>query len=325
MQPISRRLFLGASAALGFTRTAGAAEAAFPTRPVTLIVPFPAGNVSDTLARHVGVKLGKKWDVPVVVENVQGASGTIGILKALRSPPDGHTFFVGTLGSAVIAPALQTPAPYDPKLDLTALTYAAPLPLLLVAHPSLPAKSLPELVKYAKDNPGKISYGSLGIGSTPHLAMEILKDWAGIDMVHVPYKGSSQASTDLLSGRVQLMLDTVPPSLPHVRAGKLRALAVSGTRRIGAAPEVPCLAEVGMKETDVTPWTGFFAMKGLPEPVVQQLTSELRSVLDETATRSSLGALGLDVSSSSREEFQKFVSAEVDKWGGAIRKHKDQK
>jgi tripartite-type tricarboxylate transporter receptor subunit TctC len=284
-----------------------------------LIVPFPAGYVSDALARHVGVKLGKKLDVPVLVENVQGAAGTIGILKALRNPPDGHTIFIGTLGSAVIAPALLSPPPYDPKVDLTALTYAAPLPLLLVAHPSLPVTSFPELVKYAKDHPGKISYASLGIGSTPHLAMEILKDWAGIDMVHVPYKGSSQASTDLLSGRVQLMLDTVPPSLPHVRGGRLRALAVTGTRRIGAAPEVPCMAEVGLKETDVTPWTGFFATKGVPEPVVHQLAAELRSILDETGTRSSLGALGLDVSGSSREDF------EVDKWGGAIRKYKDRK
>lgn len=325
MQPISRRTFLGATGALGFAGAVGAADSAFPARQVTMIVPFPAGNVSDTMARHVGARLAKKWNVPVVIDNVQGASGTIGIGKALRSPPDGYTIFVGTLGAAVIAPAVQQPAPFDPKVDLTTLTYAAPLPLLLVTHPSVPAKSVGELVKYAKENPGKLSYASLGIGSTPHLAMEILKEWAGIDMVHVPYKGSSQASTDLLSGRVQVMLDTVPPSLPHVRAGRLRALAVTGSKRIAAAPEVPSLAEAGMKETDVTPWTGFFAAKGVPEPVVQQLAAALRSVLDEPDTRTSLAALGLDVSGSSREEFRKFVSAEVDKWGGAIGKFKEQK
>lgn len=325
MQQLSRRLFIAAAAAAGLTGTAAAADPAFPARPVTMIVPFPAGNVSDTLARHVAMKLGKKWGVPVVVDNVQGASGTIGIVKALRSAPDGHTIFLGTLGATVIAPAVQSPSPFDPKVDLAPLTYAAPLPLLLVAHPSLPAKSLPELVKYAKENPGKISYASLGIGSTPHLAMEILKDWAGIDMVHVPYKGSAQASTDLLSGRVQVMLDTVPPSLPHVRSGKLRALAITGSRRIGAAPEIPSLAELGMKETDVTPWTGFFTTKGVPAPVLQQLAADLRAVLDDADTRSSLAALGLDVSSSSTDEFRKFLSAEVDKWGGAIRKHKDEK
>ncbi len=325
MQQISRRLFVAAITAAGFTGAAVAADPTFPARQVTMVVPFPAGNVSDTLARHVAAKLNKKWNVPVVVENVQGASGTIGILKALRSPADGYTIFLGALGAAVIAPAVQSPSPYDPKVDLVALTYAAPVPLLLLSHPSVPANSVAELVKYAKENPGKLSYASLGVGSTPHLAMEMFKEWAGIDMVHVPYKGSAQASTDLLSGRVQLILDTVPPVLPHVRSGKLRALAVTGTRRIGAAPEVPSLAEVGMKDADVSPWTGFFTNKGVPEPVLQQLSVDLRSVLDDADTRSSLATLGLDVSSSSRGDFQKFVSAEADKWGDAIRKHKDGK
>lgn len=323
MRIISKTLATAALAAAGIA-LAGIAAAAtavnFPLKPVTLIVPFPAGNVSDLLARTVGEQLTLAWGQPVVVENVVGGSGIVGMQKAARANPDGYTITIGTTGAGVIVPMMHSTPPYDLLKDFEPITFAAPLPFILLAHPAVPAKSVEELIALARSKPGELTYGSLGTGSAPHLAMELFKEMAKVDMLHVPYKGSAQASMDLLGNRVQVMFDTVPPSLPRVRSGQLRALAVSGSQRIAIAPEIPTVAESGVPGFDAIAFTGFFAPKGTPQPILDKLHADIVGILKSAAMKEKLMQRGLETVGNSQAEFRSYIRGEQEKWGGVLRK-----
>ena len=310
-----------AVAALAATGVAMANPAAdYPQRPITLIVPFPAGNVSDLLARTVGEQLTRSWGQPVVVENVVGGSGIVGLQKAARAKADGYTITIGTTGAGVIVPMMHPTPPYDLLKDFEPITFAAPLPFILLVHPDVPARDVKDLIALARSKPGELSYGSLGTGSAPHLAMEIFKDMAKVDMLHVPYKGSAQASMDLLGNRVQVMFDTVPPSLPRVRSGQLRALAVSGAQRTAIAPEIPTVAEAGVPGFDAIAFTGFFAPAGTPQPIVDKLHAEIVRILKAPDVREKLLQRGLETVGNSQAEFRSYIRVEQEKWGGVLRK-----
>lgn len=309
-----------AAAALALVGTAASAQApaGYPNRGITLIVPFPAGNVSDMVARLVALKLSARLDQPVVVENVVGGSGIVGLRKAARAAPDGYTLALGTAGAGVIVPMAHNPAPYDLEKDFEPITMAAPLPFFLLVHPSVPAHNVKELLQLAKARPGALTYASLGVNSAPHLAMEILKRKAGIDMLHVPYPGSSQASNDLLANRVSVMFDTVPPSLPLVRAGRLRALAVSTNQRASIAPDIPTIDESGVPGYDASAWTGFFAPAGTPKEIVRKLHAEMAAILKSPDVGQRLTSAGLDPVGNTPEEFAAFIRAEKKKWAEAV-------
>lgn len=310
-----------AAAALATAGLAMANPAAnYPQRPITLIVPFPAGNVSDLLARTVGEQLTKAWGQPVVVENVVGGSGIVALQKAARAAPDGYTIALGTTGAGVIVPLMHPTPPYDLLKDFEPITLAAPLPFILLVHPDVPAKNVKELIALARSKPGDLSYGSLGTGSAPHLAMEIFKDMAEVDMLHVPYKGSAQASMDLMGNRVQVMFDTVPPSLPRVRSGQLRALGVSGAKRTAMAPEIPTVAESGVPGFDAIAFTGFFAPAGTPQPLVEKLHTEIVRILKSPEVKARLMERGLETIGSTREEFKDYIRGEQAKWGAVVRR-----
>jgi tripartite-type tricarboxylate transporter receptor subunit TctC len=323
-------LLRAAVAALALAGAAASVQAqspaaSYPTRAITLIVPFPAGNVSDMVARLVGTRLSASVGQPVVVENVVGGSGIVGMRKAARATPDGYTIVMSTAGAGVIVPSTHNPAPYDLEKDFEPITMAAPLPFFLLVHPSVPAQNLKELLQLAKAQPGALTYASLGVNSAPHLAMEILKKSAGIDMLHVPYPGSAQASNDLLANRVNVMFDTVPPSLPMVRAGKLRALAVSTDKRATIAPEIPTIHEAGVPGYDASAWTGFFAPAGTPKEIVRKLHAEMVAILTSPDVVQRLTAAGLDPVGNTPEQFGAFVKAEKKKWAEAVAGVKDVK
>lgn len=291
----------------------------YPQKPITLIVPFPAGNVSDLLGRTVAERLTKAWGQPVIVENAVGGSGIVGLTKAARAAPDGYTIALGTAGAGVIAPMMHPTPPYDLAKDFAPITLAAPLPFILLVHPDVPARNVQELLALARQKPGALSYGSLGTGSAPHLAMEILKTMAKVDMLHVPYKGSAQASMDLLGNRVNVMFDTVPPSLPRVRSGQLRALAVSGAKRTAIAPDIPTVAEAGIPGYEAIAWTGFLAPAGTPQPIVDKLSAEIVRILKTPEVKEMLMARGLETIGSSQAEFASYIRSEQAKWGGVLR------
>lgn len=314
------RVLTAASLAIVLVGSAMANPAdTYPQKSVTLIVPFPAANVSDLLARAIAERLTKVWGQTVIVENVVGGSGIVGLQKAARAVPDGYTIALATTGAGVIVPMMHPSPPYDLLKDFAPITLAAPLPFILLVHPSVPANSLRELLEMARREPGKLSYASLGTGSAPHLAMEILKTMAKVDMVHVPYRGSAQASMDLLANRVQVMFDTVPPALPRIRSGELRALAVSGAQRTSIAPEIPTMAEAGIPGYDAIAWTGFVAPAGTPQPILDKLNAELVRILKSPDVKEILAARGVETIGSSQTEFSQYIRSEQVKWGDVLR------
>jgi tripartite-type tricarboxylate transporter receptor subunit TctC len=291
----------------------------WPAKPLRLIVPYTAAGSTDQLSRAVAQKLGDALGQPVIVDNRPGANTILGAEAAAKSDPDGYTLFMGSSGSLAVNPSLYKKLPYDPQRDFALITLAASSPLMLVLNPSVPANSVKELVAYAKANPGKLNFASVGNGNPLHLAGELFKAMAGVDMTHVPYKGSAPALTDLLAGQVQLMFDTPITSVPHVKAGKLRALAVTSGKRSRALPDLPTIAELGYPGYDAGIWFGVVTRSGTPAPVLARLNAELRKILDAADLRERFGALALDLMSSSPEDFASFTARETVKWQKVIR------
>jgi len=252
------------TAALVLATVVSAAHAqGFPSRTVRLIVPFPPGGTTDILAREVGAQLAQKWGVPVTVDNKAGASGTIGSQDVQRSAPDGHTLMI-TATHHVINPSMRKTLPYDTKADFTSLALIAVVPNVLVVSPGFAPATVAELIRVAKDRPGAISFGSTGIGGANHLSGELFKAMAGVDMVHVPYKGAAPALNDLLGGQIPVMFDSVPGVLPHIRSGKLRALGVTTKARVASLPEVPTIDEAGVRGFEATAWFGMYGPRAMP-------------------------------------------------------------
>ena len=301
------------------TPLTAAAQTAFPSKPITIIVPFAAGGTTDILARVVGQALSTELGQPVVIENRAGAGGNIGAQAAARSPADGHTLFMGTVGTHAINASLYKKLPFDPIKDFAPLTRVANVPNLLVANPAQPYKTVGELIAYAKANPGKINFGSSGSGSSIHLSGELFNALAKVDMVHVPYKGSAPAVTDLLGNQIAIMFDNMPSAIQHVRSGKLRALAVTTAKRSPELPNVPTIAEAGVPGYEATSWFGLFAPAGTPAAVVTRLNTAIVKILASADVKKKITEQGGEVYSEKPEQFAAFIQKEAVKWGKVVR------
>jgi tripartite-type tricarboxylate transporter receptor subunit TctC len=292
---------------------------AWPNRTVRLLVPFAAGaGINDIMARLVGQHLGAGLGQPVVIENRAGAGGIAGTEVAAKAAPDGYTFLMTNV-SLVTSAYLYPKLPYDPQKDFVPVTLVATSPLMLVVHPSVAAKSVQELVALAKANPGRLNFGSGGVGSTPHLSAELFKSAAGIDAVHVPYKGGAPALNDLVGGQLSFMIENVPGTMPFVKQGRLRALAITSAQRSPLEPALPTMAESGVPGYEVVGWQGLFAVAGTAPDIVARLQADVAKVLRLPEVRERLAALGAEPVGSTPEEFGAFIRAERTRWGRIIR------
>ena len=317
--------------ALGFVRLFGvalcllspaflAAQEAYPNRPITMVVTFAPGGSSDVLARAAAAALSSGLGKQVVVDNRPGAGGHIGAAVVAHAVPDGYTILFGTNGTLGIGPAIYAKLSYNPERDLAPVGLLHTLPQLLIVNPSVPAKTLLELIDYARRNPGALSFASSGMGAASHLAGELLKQQARIDLIHIPYKGGGAAVADLISGRVSMMLETIPNALPLVRSGQMRAIGVTTKERSPLAPDIPSLAETGLPDFDISAWTGLFAPAGTPAAIIERLNAETRKIAGYKDYVAQIQAMGTDVASSSPAAFRKFVNDDVDRWSAVIRK-----
>jgi tripartite-type tricarboxylate transporter receptor subunit TctC len=296
-----------------------AAAQSYPSKPIRLIVPFAAGGGNDNVARLVGKRLADGLGQPVLVDNRPGAGGVVGAELAAKSAPDGYTLFLGGVGSHAINPNLHEKLPYDPIKDFAPVALLAQAPLVLVVHPSVPANSVAELTAYARAHPGKLNFASNGNGSSSQLAAVMFDSMAGVEMVHVPYKGLSPALADLLSGQVQLMFSSVVAILPHIKAGKLRGLAVTGAKRLASLPELPTIAESGLPGYEASSWYGILAPAGTPREIVMKLNAGLAKALEQPEVRNSLLAEGAEPVGGSPEAFAAHIRAEKERLGKLIR------
>jgi tripartite-type tricarboxylate transporter receptor subunit TctC len=292
---------------------------AFPSKPARIVNPFAPGGATDIVARHMAQKLTEAWGQPVVVENRAGASGAIGVEHVAKSAPDGYTLLIATQTTHAANPALYAKLPYDAAKDFAPLTLAGSTPLALLVHPSMQAKDVKSLIAFAKANPGKLAYASGGNGTSQHLTMELLKTMTGTFMVHIPYKGAGPAMTDFLGGQVNLMFDNLPTALPHVKSGKLRALAVSTSRRSALAPELPTMAESGLAGFDLATWFAFFAPAATPRDLVEKISADMRRALDQPDTKERLAGIGVDIAGSTPDELARFHRAELAKWAKIVK------
>jgi tripartite-type tricarboxylate transporter receptor subunit TctC len=316
---IGKRGFLsGAIAAAACALAAPAPAQTYPVKPVRIIVPFAPGGV-DVTARLVADRLTAALGQPFIVENRAGAGGSVGAKMVASSDPDGHTLMFSTPGPVVVSPVMNRNAGYDSVRSFAPVAIVSQSPLLLVIHPSVPAKTLKELVAYAKANPGKIHFPSPGLGTQPHLVGEMFKSMTGLDIVHVPYRGSAPAVTDLLAGQVQIYFDNFANLLQHVEGGKLRAIAVTGDGRSPQLPDVATMDESGYGGIAATYWNGMFAPAGTPAAVVARLNGVVNQALATPEVRSALQKLGSDPKTGTPQEFAAFIAAEAERWGKVVR------
>jgi tripartite-type tricarboxylate transporter receptor subunit TctC len=300
-----------------FTFAQGAAN--YPTKPVRLVVPFPAGGTTDILARAVAQKLSAAWGRQMIVDNRPGAGGNIGSDLVAKSAPDGYTLLMGTVGTHAINPSLYKNMPYDHVKDFAPVILVAGVPNVLVVNPSLPVHSVPELIAYAKANPGKLNFASSGNGTSIHLSGELFKAMTGVEMTHVPYKGSAPALTDLIGGQVQLMFDNLPSSLPFIKAGKLRALAVTSGARAAALPNLPTLAESGLPGFEASSWFGVLAPAGTPRDIVAKLNGAIAGWLASPEAKEKLLAQGAIAAGGAPDDFARHIGAETSKWAKVVK------
>jgi tripartite-type tricarboxylate transporter receptor subunit TctC len=292
----------------------------YPSRPVVLIAPWAAGGAIDALCRAVGPKLAERLGQPVIIENRPGAGSTLGVAAASRAAPDGYTVVMAGSGSLAIAPTAYNKLSYDPTKDFAPVAFVATIPFALIVNPALPIQSIADLVKYGKENPGKLNYGSGGAGSPHHLLAELLKSMTGIDMAHVPYKGSAPALNDVVGGHIQLLFSDPLPSLPQIKAGNVRALGVSNNTRWPTAPEIPTIAEAGVPGFDAAGWGMVVVPAATPKAIVARLHSELKSILGSPEIQEQIVKLGmLPTAGPQREELQPFINSEIERWGKVVR------
>ena len=294
-------------------------DAAYPSHPVRLIVPFPAAGSSDLIARTVSERAAQVLGQQIVIDNRPGAGGNIGTEAAARAAADGYTLVECTIGTCAINLAIYRNPGYDLERDFTPVVLLGSISNVLTVNPSVPAKSVQELVALARKNPGKITFGSSGYGSSPHLSGELLKLMAGIDILHVPYKGSAPAITDLRGGQIDLFFDNTPSSLPHVKAGALRALAVTGRKRLASLPDVPTMEEAGFSGFVIAPWFGLMAPKGTPQPRVEKLNRAYSAALADPELVKRLAEMEVIPGGGSPEAFGEHIRSEVGRWAEVVR------
>lgn len=314
----TRDTFLSAVGCLLLATCSATLAQSYPAKPIRYVVPFAAGGGVDTLARMVGIMLNAAWNVSVLVDNRPGAGGNIGTELVAKSPPDGYTLLM-TPNSHAYNASLYSKPPYDPVKDFAPIGLVATSPFLLVIHPSLPVKSVRELIVLGKARPKELAYSSGGVGGGSHLAAELFKSMAHIDMVHVPYKGIAPAIIDLVGGHVSLSFSVVPPAIPHVNTGRLRALAVSSAARSTLFPELPTIDESGLKGYDAFSWYATLAPAGTPEAVISKLNGEIMKSLQAPEVKAKLASIGLQVQTSTPDEFARFMVKDWKVWDNVIR------
>jgi len=303
-----------------FAGVTGAARAAFADRPLRLIVPFPAGGAADLMARGMAQRLGTELGQQVIVDNRGGAGGTSAAEAAARATPDGYTLFFGTMGTQAINPALYQRLRYDPLRDFAPVSLTHLTPRVLIVSPTVKANSVAELIALARANPGSLSYGSAGSGSSSHLSGALFESLAGVKMLHVPYKGSAPLLTDILAGRVDMTFDSYTVYEEHIKSGRVRALAVTSLKRMGVAPALPTLAESGLPGYDVSNWLGVFAPAATPPEVVARLNAALQRAMSDPELRRQLVALGIEPMHGTPEALGALVRSEIPKWAEIVRR-----
>jgi tripartite-type tricarboxylate transporter receptor subunit TctC len=301
-----------------FTPALGAADT-YPVKPVRFVITFPPGGPTDTIVRLIGQRLTDAWGHPMILDNRGGAGGIVGTEIVARAAPDGYSFLVGTAGGMTINPALQPRLPYDPFRDFAPVGMLVNNPQILVAHPAVPAKTLKDLVALAKAKAGQLNFASAGTGTATHLGLELLKITAGFDAVHVPYKGGAPAVTDLIGGQVHLLWVSIPSVLPHVKAGRLRALAVSTAKRSASAPEVPTVAESGYPGFEYSNWNALFAPAKMPAAIVTKVNAAIVKILGEAEIAQKLSSQGADPAPGSPEELARYMRTDFERWKKVIR------
>lgn len=313
----ARRLILSLLAL--FMLHGNAWSQAWPAKPVKIIVAFPPGQATDQAARTIAQKLSETLGQQFYVENKPGAASIIGSEAAAKSPNDGYTLFMGSSGSLAVNPGMYAKLPYDPIKDFTPISLALKVPFFVVVNPSVPAGSIKELVAYLKANPGKINFGTAGNGAANHLSTELFKSVTGVSIVHVPYKGSPPAVTDLLAGQISMMFETGPLIMPHMKTGRLKVLAVASAKRSLAAPELVTVAESGYPGFETVGWAGLLAPSGTPKEIVARLNAEVVKILSQTEVTGRFVALGAELVSSSADDFGAYIKSETAKWGKVIK------
>lgn len=291
---------------------------AYPQKPVKVVVAFTAGGTTDILARTVSQQLTEKLKQPFVIDNKPGAGGNLGTELVVRAAPDGYTLIVNSVGPIAVNPSLYAKLPYNPLIDLVPIVQIADVPNVLVIHPSVPANTLEELIAFAKANPGKLNYGSTGIGTSSHLSSFMLSKRVGFEAIHIPYKGAD-ALKDLLAGRIQFMFATIPSVMTHITAGKLKPIAVSSLKRSRSMPDVPTVVEKGFPQFEAGSWFGFFAPKGTPESVISLVNKAVNEILQVPAIEQQMIAQGADPAGGTPAQFGQFVQREHDKWRTIVR------
>ena len=301
----------------GFAVSAGAQQ--YPSKAIRMVVGFAPGGGTDLVARIIGQKMTESWGQPVLVDNRAGATGTIGADVVAKAPPDGYTLLMGHVNSHGIAPNLFKKLPYDAEKDFQMVAYVGYVPNVLVIHPSIPARNIKELIAIAKAQPGSLNYASSGVGSTQHLAGELFTLLTGAKIVHVPYKGSGPAVIDLLAGHVSMNFDTMPPVLPHIKTGRMRALALTTPKRSPQLPDVPTMMEVGLKGFDMTNWYGVMAPAKTPRDIVVKLNGEVNRIVGLRDARSKLEEAGTQLDPMSPEQFATFLHSEIGKYAKLVK------
>ena len=296
-----------------------AAAQTYPSKPIRFVVPYPAGGPLDTVARLLGQKVSENVKQPVIVDNKPGAGGNIGADVVAKSAPDGYTILMGAVATHAINPTLYAAIPYDPIRDFQPITQVASTPNVLIVNASVPAADVREFIAYAKSHPGKLNFGSGSTGSAGHLAGELFKAMAGVDMVHVPYKGAAPAMQDLIAGQVQLMFDNYASASTQVRAGKVKALAVTTAKRSSLAPDLPTIAEAGLPGFDINTWFGVFAPAGTPQAIVERLHAEFTRALAQPGVRERMTNLGAEPVGNRPEEFAAYIQSEAGKYARVIK------
>jgi tripartite-type tricarboxylate transporter receptor subunit TctC len=291
----------------------------YPAKPIRIIVPFPAGGTADIMARVVGQKMTETWGQQVVIDNRSGAGGNIAAELAAKSAPDGYTLFLCVVGTHAIHQTLYSKLPFDPIKDFSAVAYIAGVPNVVVVHPSIPVKSVKELIAFIKARPGQINFGSSGTGTSVHMSGEMLKVMAGLDMTHIAYKGNPQAVTDLMAGQIELMITNMPSVIPYIRSGRLRALAVTTRARSPTLPDLPTMEEAGLPGYESSAWFGLAGPAAVPRDIVSKLNAEVVRIVRLADVRQNLASQGADPLAMTPDEFGAFMKAETAKWAKIVK------
>ena len=314
---IEARGFILFALALG---TGSACAQSYPAKPIRMLIGFAPGGSTDIVGRVVGQKLGEILGTPIVIENRPGAGGTIAMQVGAKAAPDGYTLILGHLGTLAVNPAMTRKLPYDPVRDFAALSLIANVPAMMAVHPALPAKSVKELIALAKARPGQLNYGSSGPGGTPHLAVEYFKMAAGVDIVQVPYKGAGPMTIDLVGGQISMTITGLPPLLPHVKSGRLRALAVTTAKRLPSMPDVPTIAEAAVPGYEMTTWYGLLVPAATPKDIISKLHGAIVQTVKQPEVAERLSGEGADPAFNTPEQFAAYIKSEIVRWGDVIKR-----